>query len=135
MAKITLDELKPDMKAKQEHLLEKFEKESKTRTFDHFLLAQAVYWIAIGIALYHFITSFIGYPATHLHRSLHVAMILFMTFFIYPVSRKSSRKTLPWYDIVFALLSVAVAVYVWVDYINFINRMGSPNTMDVIMGT
>ena len=135
MAKITLDELKPDMKAKQEKLLEKFEKESKTRTFDHFLLAQAVYWIAIGIALYHFITSFIGYPATHLHRSLHVAMILFMTFFIYPVSRKSSRKTLPWYDIVFALLSVAVAVYVWVDYINFINRMGSPNTMDVIMGT
>ncbi|MEA4859037.1 MAG: TRAP transporter permease [Sphaerochaeta sp.] len=135
MAKITLDELKPDMKAKQDKLLEKFEKESKTRMFDHFLLAQAVYWIAIGIALYHFITSFIGYPATHLHRSLHVAMILFMTFFIYPVSRKSSRKTLPWYDIVFALLSVAVAVYVWVDYINFINRMGSPNTMDVIMGT
>lgn len=135
MAKITLDELKPDMKAKQDQLLEKFEKESKTRMFDHFLLAQAVYWIAIGIALYHFITSFIGYPATHLHRSLHVAMILFMTFFIYPVGRKSSRKTLPWYDIVFALLSVAVAVYVWVDYINFINRMGSPNTMDVIMGT
>jgi TRAP transporter 4TM/12TM fusion protein len=135
MAKITLDELKPDMKAKQDKLLEKFEKESKTRMFDHFLLAQAVYWIAIGIALYHFITSFIGYPATHLHRSLHVSMILFMTFFIYPVSRKSSRKTLPWYDIVFALLSVAVAVYVWVDYINFINRMGSPNTMDVIMGT
>ncbi len=135
MAKISLDELKPDMKAKQEQLLEKFEKESKTRTFDHFLLAQAVYWIAIGIALYHFITSFIGYPATHLHRSLHVAMILFMTFFIYPVSKKSSRKTLPWYDIVLALLSVAVAVYVWGDYINFINRMGSPNTMDVIMGT
>ena len=135
MAKITLEEMNPEMQAKQRELLEKFEKESKTRTFDHFLLAQAVYWIAIGIALYHFITSFIGYPATHLHRSLHVSLILFMTFFIYPRSKKASRKTIPWYDIVLAFASISVAVYVWVDYINFVNRMGSPNTMDVIMGT
>jgi TRAP transporter 4TM/12TM fusion protein len=135
MAKISLDEMNPEMQAKQKQLLEKFDKESKTRTFDQLLLAQAVYWIAIGIALYHFITSFIGYPATHLHRSLHVSLILFMTFFLYPRSKKSSRKHIPWYDIVFALASLAVAVYVWTDYINFVNRMGSPNTMDVIMGT
>ena len=135
MAKIHLDELNPHMKAKQEELLGKFEKESKTRTFDHVLLVKMVYYLTIGIALYHFITSFIGYPATHLHRSLHVAMMLFMTFFLYPFSKKSPRKTIPWYDILFALLAVSVAVYVWVDYINFINRMGSPNTMDVVMGT
>ena len=135
MAKITLDEMNPNMKAKQDELLGKFEKESKTRTFDHVLLVKLVYYLTIGIALYHFITSFIGYPATHLHRSLHVAMMLFMTFFLYPLSKKAPRKTIPWYDILFALLSVSVAVYVWVDYINFINRMGSPNTMDVVMGT
>jgi len=135
MAKITLDEMNPDMKIKQEELLDKFEKESKTRTFDHVLLVQLIYYVTIGIALYHLITSFIGYPATHLHRSLHVSMMLFMTFFLYPFSNKAPRKTIPWYDIVLALLSVAVAVYVWVDYINFINRMGSPNTMDVVMGT
>ena len=135
MAKIHLDEMNPPMEAKQEELLGKFDKESKTRTFDHVLLVKMVYYMTIGIALYHFITSFIGYPATHLHRSLHVAMMLFMTFFLYPFSKKSPRRTIPWYDIVFALLSVSVAAYVWVDYINFINRMGSPNTMDVVMGT
>lgn len=135
MAKIHLDELNPHMKAKQEELLGKFEKESKTRNFDHVVLVKMVYYLTIGIALYHFITSIIGYPATHLHRSLHAAMMLFMTFFLYPFSKKSPRKTIPWYDILFALLAVSVAVYVWVDYINFINRMGSPNTMDVVMGT
>ncbi|MGE4453649.1 MAG: TRAP transporter permease [Sphaerochaeta sp.] len=135
MAKISLDEMNPAMKRKQEQLLGKFEKESKIRSFDHYLLAQGLYWISIIIALYHFGTSFIGYPATHLHRSLHVAMILFMTFFLYPAHRKASRKTIPWYDIILALASLSVALYVWVDYINFINRMGSPNTMDVIMGT
>ena len=135
MAKISLDEMNPAMKSKQEQLLSKFEKESKTRKFDHYLLAQGLYWISIIVALYHFGTSFIGYPATHLHRSLHVAMILFMTFFLYPANKKASRKSIPWYDIVLAIASLAVAAYVWIDYINFINRMGSPNTMDVIMGT
>ena len=99
MAKITLDEMNPNMKAKQDELLGKFEKESKTRTFDHVLLVKLVYYLTIGIALYHFITSFIGYPATHLHRSLHVAMMLFMTFFLYPLSKKAPRKTIPGYDI------------------------------------
>ena len=135
MEKISLDEMSPELQAKQDALLEQYEKESKTRSFDHFFLAQIVYWLSIGIALYHFITSFIGYPATHLHRSAHVAMMLFMAFFLYPARSRGSRTKLPWYDIALALLSVSVAVYVWIDYIPFINRMGSPNTADIIMGT
>lgn len=135
MAKISLDEMSPEVKAQQQALLQQYEKESKTRTFNGFLLAQTVYWLSIAIALYHFITSFIGYPATHLHRSAHVAMMLLMAFFLYPARSKGRATSVPWYDIVLALLSVLVALYVWIDYIPFINRMGSPNTMDVIMGT
>ena len=127
--------MSPEMKAQQEALIQQYEKESKTRSFDGFLLSQIVYWLSVAIAFYHFITSFIGYPATHLHRSAHVAMMLFMAFFLYPASSKGNRKSLPWYDLVLAFLAVSVAVYVWVEYIPFINRMGSPNTMDVIMGT
>ncbi|MDX9916363.1 MAG: C4-dicarboxylate ABC transporter permease, partial [Sphaerochaeta sp.] len=127
--------MSPELQAQQAAILEQYEKESKTRSFEGFLLAQIVYWLSAGIALYHFITSFIGYPATHLHRSAHVGMMIFMAFFLYPARSKGSRKTLPWYDVALGLLAVSVAVYVWIDYIPFINRMGSPNTMDVIMGT
>ncbi|MBP1924448.1 TRAP transporter 4TM/12TM fusion protein [Sedimentibacter acidaminivorans] len=135
MAKISLDAKDKNIEAQQTELLEKFDKESKTRKFESKTLAKSIFWIAIIIALYHFITSFIGYPATHKHRSLHVAMMLFMTFFLYPATKNTSRKKPTWYDIIFAVLALAVAAYVWLDYSNFINRMGSPNTMDIIMGT
>ena len=135
MEKISLDNLNTEQELKQQKILEQFEKESATRRFDRHALAVGVYWASIAIAFYHFITAAIGYPATHLHRSLHVAAMLFMTFFLYPRSKKSSRRTIPWYDIVLALASISVAVYVWVDYVGFINRMGSPNVNDVIFGT
>ncbi len=135
MDKISLNNLNQEQELKQQEILEQFEKESTTRKFDSYALVNGIYWISIAIALYHFITAAVGYPATHLHRSLHVAMMLFMTFFLYPIGKKSSRKTIPWYDIALALASIAVAVYVWVDYVGFINRMGSPNLIDVIFGT
>ena len=135
MDKISLNNLNQEQELKQQEILEQFEKESTTRKFDSYALVIGIYWISIAIALYHFITAAVGYPATHLHRSLHVAMMLFMTFFLYPIGKKSSRKTIPSYDIALALASIAVAVYVWVDYVGFINRMGSPNLIDVIFGT
>ncbi|MDD4574478.1 MAG: TRAP transporter permease [Sphaerochaeta sp.] len=135
MSKISLEQASPKLSDRQQELLEKFDRDSKIKSFDKPLLRDVVYFAAIGIALYHFITSFIGYPATHLHRSLHVAMMLGMTFVLYPSHKKASRKKMVWYDVLFVLGSLAVAAYVWGDYINFINRMGSPNRMDVIMGT
>ena len=135
MSKISLDHTSPTLSDHQQELLEKFDRDSKVKKFDRPLLSKGVYYAAIGVALYHFITSFIGYPATHLHRSLHVAMMLAMTFLLYPSHKKASRTKMVWYDVVFALGSLAVAAYVWGDYIHFIGRMGSPNLMDVIMGT
>lgn len=119
----------------QQDILNKYDRESKTRKFKNITLQQIMYLVAIGIALYHFITSFIGYPATHLHRSLHVSMMLMMAFILYPATKKSSMTRIPWYDYIFIALAIGITVYVWTDYVNFINRMGMPNTTDVIVGT
>lgn len=121
--------------SEQQAIIEKYDKEAKTKKYDLPILAKGLYLISIGIALYHFITSFIGYPATHLHRSLHVALMLFMAFMIYPARAKSSRTKISWIDVAFAVISLSVAAYIWIDYEGFITRMGMPNTLDVIMGT
>lgn len=132
MAKIKTDN---QLGQEQLDIIDKFDKEQKTRSFDKKALAKLIYCVCIAISLYHFITSFAGAPATLKHRSLHVSMMLLLSFVFYPVSDKASRRKLPVYDIILAVLSLLIAVYVWVDYPNIIARAGIINTMDLIVGT
>ena len=116
-------------------IIEKYDKEQKTRTFDKKALVKLLYYSCIIISFYHFITCFVGAPATLKHRSLHVSMMLFLSFMLYPISDKSSRKKLPIYDIILSLLSLCITLYVWMDYPNIIARAGIINNMDLIIGT
>lgn len=135
MGKVLIDDKDKISEDRQIEVLETFEKEVRTRKFDNQKIAKALYWIGVAIAMYHFITAFVGYPTILKHRSLHVSMMLFVSFILFPATNKSSRKKIAWYDVVFAAVSIIVALYVWIDYENLINRMGMPNTMDIIIGT
>jgi len=119
----------------QADIIEKYDREQKTRSFDGKVLVQLMYWACIIVSLYHFITSYVGAPATLKHRSLHVGMMLFLSYILYPVSGRASRKKLPLYDMVLAVLSLCIPLYVWVDYPNIIARAGIINTMDLVAGT
>ena len=120
----------------KQKLLEKFDKESKTRSFASPVMVKAYKAFAILVTLYHLVfSSGLYMPETLKHRSMHVAMILILAFAMYPATKKASRKVIAWYDYILMALSAAVPIYMWTDYFNIINRAGKPNTMDVIMGT
>ena len=120
----------------KEKLLEQFDKESKTRKFGSPILKNAYRIFAIIVTLYHLIyASGLYMPETLKHRSIHVGMILILAFMLYPATKKASRKVIAWYDYVLIVLSAAVPLYMWLDYVNIINRAGRPNMMDVIIGT
>ena len=122
--------------ADKQELLEKFDKESKTRTFVSPAVAMAYKIFAILVTLYHLVfASGFWMPETLKHRSLHVSMILILAFAMYPATKKASRKIIAWYDYILIALSAAVPLYMWLDYFNIINRAGKPNYMDVIIGT
>ena len=122
--------------ADKQELLEKFDKESKTRTFVSPAVAMAYKIFAILVTLYHLVfASGFWMPETLKHRSLHVSMILILAFAMYPATKKASRKIIAWYDYILIALSAAVPLYMWIDYFNIINRAGKPNSMDVIIGT
>lgn len=89
MAEMKMDE---KLAQQQADIIEKYDREQKTRSFDGKGMASLLYWACIAISLYHFITSYVGAPATLKHRSLHVGMMLFLSFILYPVSGRADRK-------------------------------------------
>ncbi|MFV0496957.1 MAG: TRAP transporter permease [Candidatus Fimivivens sp.] len=120
---------------KQQKLMESLDKESATRKLSG-NLGKALYSLAVLVSLYHLYTAAFGPPLTLKHRSLHVAMMLAMTFIMYPISSKSAyKRTVAWYDWGLFALSFAAPIYIWTQFIGVVERAGNPNQMDLIMAT
>ena len=119
----------------QQKLLEKVDKESSVRKYDSKNFRRIFYWLCVIVALYHFITAAFGTPQVLKHRSLHVGMMLVMGFMMYSFGARAHFKKVPWYDWVCVALSIAVPVYIWMDYLGVVERAGMPNSMDTVMGT
>lgn len=120
---------------KQQELIENLDKESATRKLSG-AMGKALYFLAVIVSLYHLYTAAFGPPLTLKHRSLHVAMMLVMTFIMYPISHKSKyKKSVAWYDWIFVLLSCAAPAYIWTNFIGVVERAGNPNTTDMLMAT
>ncbi|MDR1702134.1 MAG: TRAP transporter permease [Sporomusaceae bacterium] len=117
----------------QQELIESLDKEASTRTLEEGWFKKAFYWVCVLVALYHFVTSFVGTPVVLEHRSLHVAMILVLGFVMYPTNKNS--KKVGWFDWILIALSITAPLYIWTDYLGVVERAGQPNTMDTIMAT
>jgi TRAP transporter 4TM/12TM fusion protein len=74
-----------------------------------------------------------GVIMTQILRGIHVMMVLFLTFLVFPSSRRLKNR-ITWFDVVLALLSVAVIVYMFVDFEDFIYRAVIPNFWDKFFG-
>ena len=119
-------------------IMEKYEKESRTRTFDAEWLKKLVYFLCLAFTLYHLAYAS-GIRALQMvnikHHAIHVGLILVLGFLLYPAFKKSSRKKVAWYDWIFAIVSAAMPVYVFVRYPTFISTGFQGETIDIIFGT
>lgn len=114
--------------------LEEVDKESQTRTFTG-ITQKLFYWSCILVSMYHLLTSYFGTPAVHKHRSLHVGLMLALAFLMYPISAKSNRKKMAWYDWILTTLSLIIPAYIWLDYLGLIQRFGRPSMIDTVVST
>ncbi len=120
--------------AGHEAVLEKYDAESRFRTFTNKNVTRVISAIAVLFAFYHLYTSALGAPTTLKHRALHVSVVLCLIFLLYPANRFVKRHKLAWYDVILALVSLSTAAYIFIDYLEIINRGGIPNTLDVFFG-
>ena len=62
-------------------------------------------------------------PSTHM-RPLHLGIVTMLAFFLYPLKRGGRKDTLPWYDLVLGVISLALFLYP-VVFFNQIVRQNS----------
>jgi len=128
------DDFEPMSEAQAMAYLEEVDKESQTRNLTG-IVKQIFYWACVIVSFYHLYTAFRGTPPVHMHRSLHVGMMLALGFIMYPISKKASRKKVAFYDWILCALSIAIPVYIWMNYGELIQRFGRPDQIDTIITT
>jgi TRAP transporter 4TM/12TM fusion protein len=88
--------------------------------------------MAVAMSLFHLYTAY-GIVPTQTLRPVHVGMVLFLTFLLFPVARRF-RHRIMWWDGLAALLSIVVVLYVIQGGDDFTDRNTTPLPWDIVFG-
>ncbi len=123
---------------KAAEVMEKFEKESRTRKFDAKILGTILYTICLLFTIYH-LTYASGIRAIQMvnikHHAIHVGLVLVLGFALYPAFKKSSRRVIAWYDWICIAFSAFMPVFVFIRYPMWTSTGFYPEMIDLVMGT
>ena len=95
-------------------------------------LAAFVTLFAVAMSVFHLYSAYAIVPTQTL-RTVHVALVLFLTFVLFPVARRFRHRVM-WWDWIAALLSIAVVVYVIAGGDDFTDRNTAPGPWDILFG-
>ena len=95
-------------------------------------LAPLVTMLAIGVSIFHLYAAYDIVPTQTL-RPVHVACVLVLTFFLFPVARGFRNRIMPW-DWALAAAAIATIVYMLQGGDDFTDRSSLPNQTDVAVG-
>ncbi|MBF2719517.1 TRAP transporter permease [Psychrobacter sp. NG254] len=118
--------------ANNKAVLEKYDRESITRHITQGPVKYLIAGVCILYSLFHLYITFNPMPAL-LQRSVHVGVGFALIFLIFPASKKSSRKSVAWYDWIWFALSLSGMGYLIYEYQDIVtSRGGMANQVDVI---
>ncbi|MBP1557880.1 MAG: C4-dicarboxylate ABC transporter permease, partial [Oscillospiraceae bacterium] len=112
-------------------IMEKYEKESRTRNFTNKTMSKVVYTLCLFFTVYHLAYAS-GIRLLQMvnikHHAIHVGLVMVLGFALYPAFKKSSRKTIAWYDWICIVLSAVMPVYVFYRYLDWTSTGLKPTT-------
>ncbi len=98
--------------------------------------------LIVGTALaffsFHILSALFGEPETFVHNSTHLMFVLVLTFFYFPLKRKSFLDNRTAYiiaDLLLISLSIISCTYVFYDSQAFGFRSAFPESSDIVIGT
>ena len=119
---------------KQQELLEKYDPEAATRK-----LAGKMGWIVffglLAFSVFQLYTSIFGVLTAQLQRSIHLGFALALIFLLFPARKKNLKvKKVAWYDLLLAVIAIAVGAYWPVMIDELVNRVGRLTPLDFYIG-
>ncbi len=105
-------------------------------------VGKLIFWVAVGWSLFQlwyasplpFVFGF-GILNDTEARSLHLGVALFLGFLCYPAFKKSSRKSVEWYDWILAIVGAIAGAYFLLFYAQLALRPGQPNLQDIVVAS
>jgi len=88
--------------------------------------------VAVGCSAFHLYAA-ASIVRTDLLREIHVGLVLFLSFMLFPMAKRWRHK-LKWWDVVFALTAVASIVWMIASGDDFMDRTTTPNNWDMFFG-
>lgn len=91
--------------------------------------------IAIALSVFHLYTGYFGLLTAMIQRTIHMTAVLVMVYLTYSFSANASKNiVMKVVDIIMAAASLASGLYLIISFNDLLNRLGTPNTLDVIFG-
>ncbi|RBP92154.1 TRAP transporter 4TM/12TM fusion protein [Cytobacillus firmus] len=119
----------------QQKLLEKYDPEAGTRKLGG-VLGWIVFFGLLAFSLFHLYTGVFGMLTAQLQRSIHLGFALALIFLLFPARKKDRgrKHRVAWYDIILAILGIAVGAY-WPLFIDeIVMRAGRLTEIDFYVG-
>lgn len=101
-------------------------------------LAVIIVTLCLSLALFYLYASYFGRPDTHSYRTTHLAIVMILVFFFFPLGKRSWKDKISWLfaiDVLFITLILVNQIYTLWDVLALVQREGDPSTWDIIMGT
>lgn len=118
----------------QQELLEKYDPEAATRKLKG-IFGWIVFFGLLAFSLFQLYTAIFGVYTAQIQRSVHLGFALALIFLLFPARKKNLKKSkIAWYDIVLAIIGVAVGAYWPLMIDELVNRVGRLTDVDFYMG-
>jgi TRAP transporter 4TM/12TM fusion protein len=90
--------------------------------------------ISVAFVLFQLYATLTGHITAQILRATHLAFIQLLAFLLFPASKKMRKDTLPWYDVVLALIGASCWMYIVINFDTLVRRSGNNTVLDVIIG-
>jgi TRAP transporter 4TM/12TM fusion protein len=118
----------------QQELLEKYDPEAASRKLKG-VMGIIAFVLLLSFSLFQLYTSIFGVLTAQLQRSIHLGFALALIFLLFPARKKDRiHHKVAWYDIILALIAIAVGAYWPLMIDELVNRVGRLTPTDFYIG-